>query len=130
LNYVREREPISRAEIARETDLQRSTISTIVDELTMVGLIEEVGEGESTGGRRPTMLRLRTAGAVGIGVAIDPTVTTMATSDLAGRVLEEKEFQTNQDPEKTMDLVLENIDRLMESGKSNRSNWRLYAWTS
>ena len=34
LNYVREREPISRAEIARETDLQRSTISAIVEALT------------------------------------------------------------------------------------------------
>ena len=51
LNYVREREPISRAEIARETDLQRSTISVIVDGLEMDGLIEEIGEGESTGAR-------------------------------------------------------------------------------
>jgi len=34
INYVREREPISRAEIARETELQRSTISVIVDGLT------------------------------------------------------------------------------------------------
>ena len=119
LNYVREREPISRAEIARVTDLQRSTVSTIVDELTMVGLIEEVGEGESTGGRRPTMLRLRTAGAVGIGVAINPTLTTMATTDLAGRVLLQEDFPTNQDPEKTMGRVLESIERLLEqSGKS------------
>ena len=31
LNYLREREPISRAEIARETARQRSTISTIVE---------------------------------------------------------------------------------------------------
>src|SRR5438445_965353 len=69
LNYVREREPISRAEIARETALQRSTISTIVDSLQREGLVEEIGEGESTGGRRPTMLRLRTAGPIGIGVA-------------------------------------------------------------
>jgi hypothetical protein len=29
LNYVREREPISRAEIASETALQRSTVSTM-----------------------------------------------------------------------------------------------------
>ena len=54
LNYVREREPISRAEIARETDLQRSTISAIVEDLTREGLIEEVGEGElGRGGRAP-----------------------------------------------------------------------------
>jgi len=60
LNYIREREPISRAEIARETDLQRSTISAIVEALVTEGMVEEVGEGESTGGRRPTLLRLRT----------------------------------------------------------------------
>jgi predicted transcriptional regulator len=28
LNYIRDREPISRAEIARSTELQRSTVST------------------------------------------------------------------------------------------------------
>jgi N-acetylglucosamine repressor len=106
LNYVREREPISRAEIARETDLQRSTISAIVEALTAEGLVEEVGEGESTGGRRPTLLRLRTKEAIAIGVAITPTCTTVATSDLAGRIVEQKEFLTDPDPEKTLDDVV------------------------
>ena len=106
LNYVREREPISRAEIARETDLQRSTISAIVEALTAEGLVEEVGEGESTGGRRPTMLRLRTKEAIAIGVAITPTRTTVATSDLAGRIVEQKEFLTDPDPDKTLFEVI------------------------
>ena len=106
LNYVREREPISRAEIARETNLQRSTISAIVEALKMEGLVEEVGEGESTGGRRPTLLRLRTAGAIAIGVAITPTLTTLATSDLAGRVIEQEEFLTNPDPTRTLNRVI------------------------
>src|SRR3712207_8104638 len=51
LNYVRDRGPISRAEIARRTSLQRSTISEIVDTLLEEGLVEEVGAGASTGGR-------------------------------------------------------------------------------
>ena len=106
LNYVREREPISRAEIARETNLQRSTISAIVEALTAEGLIEEIGEGESTGGRRPTLLRLRTKGAMAIGVAITPTCTTVATSDLAGRIVEQSEFLTHQNPDKTMQDVI------------------------
>lgn len=105
LNYVREREPISRAEIARETALQRSTVSAIVDGLQSDGLVEEVGAGESTGGRRPTLLKLRTAGAMAIGVAITPTRTTIATSDLAGRVIEQEEFATNPDFELTMTRV-------------------------
>src|SRR5437762_8103196 len=91
LNYVREREPISRAEIARETALQRSTISAIVDVLQTEGLVEEIGEGESTGGRRPTLLRLRTAGAVTIGIAVNPALTTVTTIDLAGRLLSQEE---------------------------------------
>lgn len=104
LNYVREREPISRAEIARETALQRSTISAIVEDLTREGLIEEVGEGESTGGRRPTMLKLRAVGPIAVGVSITPTCTTIASSDLAGRVIDQQEFLT--DPDKTLSQVI------------------------
>lgn len=107
LNYVREREPISRAEIARKTNLQRSTISAIVDALKTGGLVEEIGEGQSTGGRRPTMLRLRTKGAIAIGVAITPTRTMVATSDLAGRVVERKEFQSDLDPNKTLEQAIQ-----------------------
>lgn len=105
LNYVREREPISRAEIARETELQRSTVSAIVEDLKTEGLVEEVGEGESTGGRRPTMLKLRAAEPIALGVSITPTCTTIAISDLAGRVLDQEEFLT--DPEKTIPRVIE-----------------------
>ena len=109
LNYVREREPISRAEIARETDLQRSTISVIVEALTAEGLVEEVGEGASTGGRRPTLLKLRTKGAMAIGVAITPTCTTVATSDLAGRIVEQTEFLTDPDLDKTLGDVIAQV---------------------
>ncbi|HEV7473069.1 MAG TPA: ROK family transcriptional regulator [Pyrinomonadaceae bacterium] len=119
LNYVREREPISRAEIARETDLQRSTISAIVEALTAEGLVEEVGEGESTGGRRPTLLRLRTKEAIAIGVAITPTCTTVATSDLAGRIVEQREFLTNPDPDQTLGEVMSLIRELSASNKGS-----------
>jgi len=107
LNYVREREPISRAEIARETDLQRSTISAIVEDLTREGLVEEVGEGESTGGRRPTLLQLRAVGPIAVGVSVTPTLTTIATSDLAGRVIDRQEFLT--DPDKTLNQVISSV---------------------
>jgi predicted NBD/HSP70 family sugar kinase len=106
LNYVRERGPISRAEIAQETALQRSTVSLIVDELKSGGLIEEVS-GESTGGRPPTLLSLRTADAVAIGVDLGTRRTIVATSDLAGRVLEQEEFPTDPDARKTISHIIE-----------------------
>jgi predicted NBD/HSP70 family sugar kinase len=109
LNYVREREPISRATIARETALQRSTISEIVEVLTGEGLVEEIGEGKSTGGRRPTLLRLRTVGAIAIGVNITPTHTTIASSDLAGVIVQQESFPTDPIPERTVSRVIETI---------------------
>lgn len=115
LNYVREREPISRAEIARETALQRSTVSAIVDELQTDGLIEEVGEGQSTGGRPPTLLRLRSAGAIAIGVAVTPTTTSLATSDLAGRIVQQDKFSTDADYQVTFDRIVKSIEGILKN---------------
>jgi len=112
LNYIRERGPISRAEIAHETALQRSTVSLIVEELRMEGLIEEVS-GESTGGRPPILLSLRTADAVAIGVDLGTTRTIIATSDLAGRVLEQEQFETNPDAEKTTKEIIDRARRFI-----------------
>ncbi len=114
LNYVRDREPISRAEIARETALQRSTISTIVEDLKSEGLIEEIGEGESTGGRRPTLLRLRASGGMAIGVDVTPTCTTIAACDLAGRLLERAEFPRCAAPEQLTALIVESVRRFAQ----------------
>src|SRR5438046_6280210 len=119
LNYVREREPISRAEIARETELQRSTVSEIVDSLSAEGLIEEIGEGESTGGRRPTLLRLRTVGPIAIGVAIPPTRTTVATSDLAGRIIAQEGSFTDPDPDRTLDNVIDCVRHFSDKNKDS-----------
>jgi predicted NBD/HSP70 family sugar kinase len=106
LNYVRERGPISRAEIAHETALQRSTISLIVEELRVEGLIEELS-GESTGGRPPILLSLRTADAVAIGVDVGTNRTLVATSDLAGRVLQQEQFETSPDSAETTRNIIE-----------------------
>ena len=116
LNYVRERGPISRAEIASETALQRSTISLIVDELKVGGLLEEV-YGESTGGRPPILLSLRTANAVAIGVDLGTRRTIVATSDLAGRVLEQEEFPTDADAGKTISEIINRARRLIRKNQ-------------
>jgi N-acetylglucosamine repressor len=112
LNYVRELGPISRADIARETALQRSTISLIVDELRVDGLVEEVS-GESTGGRPPSLLSLHTADAVAIGVDLGTVKTVIACSDLAGRVLEQEEFPTDADVKKTLSNIIQCAQRLI-----------------
>ncbi|MCM3901496.1 MAG: ROK family transcriptional regulator [Pyrinomonadaceae bacterium] len=112
LNYVRERGPISRSEIAHETELQRSTVSLIVDELKASGLIDE-GSGESTGGRPPILLSLRTTDAVAIGVDLGTARTIVAASDLAGRLQEQEMFPTNPDADKTIQEIIASVQKLL-----------------
>jgi predicted NBD/HSP70 family sugar kinase len=114
LNYVRERAPISRAEISHETELQRSTVSLIVEELKDRGLVAEI-EGESTGGRPPLLLQLRAAGPIAVGVDVSTEQTVVATSDLAGRVLTQKSFPTDPSAEKTLKKVVDCINRLVRA---------------
>lgn len=120
LNYVRDRAPISRAEIARETALQRSTVSAIVDALQELGLIEEIGMGDSTGGRKPTLLKLKTGSPCAIGIDLTPRETTIAVADLEGKVLELEKFTTSQDIEFMNRQILERVARIAEKYKDER----------
>jgi predicted NBD/HSP70 family sugar kinase len=113
LNYVREKAPISRAEIAQETALQRSTVSLIVDDLKARGLIDEI-EGESTGGRPPILLRLRAAGPIAIGIDVATQTTVVATSDLAGRVLMQEDFPTDPDNRIVLGRIIECAERFIK----------------
>ncbi|HEX8229471.1 MAG TPA: ROK family transcriptional regulator [Chloroflexia bacterium] len=47
---------ISRADVARLTHLTRTTVSDLVTDLQEKGLVEEVGMGQSLGGRSPVLL--------------------------------------------------------------------------
>ena len=56
LETIRKESPVSRAEIATHTGLNKGTVSSLVNELLEAELIIESGPGESSGGRRPVML--------------------------------------------------------------------------
>jgi len=117
LNYVRERGPISRSEIAHETALQRSTVSLIVDELKANGLIDE-GSGESTGGRPPILLSLRSTHAVAIGVDLGTSRTIVAASDLTGRLQDQEIFPTNPDATETIQEIITSVNKLLRKYSS------------
>jgi predicted NBD/HSP70 family sugar kinase len=92
--------------------LQRSTVSLIVEELKGIGLIEEI-EGESSGGRPPQLLSLRTAHPVAVGVDLGKKRTIVAASDLAGRILEREEFSTDPDFEKAIERIVKSVKYLV-----------------
>jgi predicted NBD/HSP70 family sugar kinase len=68
LSTIYERGQISRADVARETALSRTTVSEVVAELMSQTLVEEVGYGSSNGGKSPILLRIRGKARSLIGV--------------------------------------------------------------
>ena len=87
LRLIWEKQRISRAEIAREAGLSRSTVSEIVGEILPMGLVAEVGEGPSRGGRRPIVIEFQDDSCVILGVEMGGTHVAVALTDLRGRVL-------------------------------------------
>jgi len=120
----RERE-ISRAEIARRTELARSTVSEIVVELLRTGLVAEMGTKESSGGRRPIVLQFQDEACGILGVDMGGAHVAVALTDLRGNVLvwEERRHPVRADPDGARALILELCDACI--AKWRRSPRRL-----
>ncbi len=99
----------TRSDLARVTGLARSTISQRVDQLIESRLVSETESGESTGGRPPRQLRLRTADNLVAGVDLGATHCRIALLDISGRTLAacEDHLLIAEGPE----AVLAHVDR-------------------
>ena len=77
LNLIREKQPISRAELARLMGMRPGAVSLIVNDLLEAGLLFEGSKGESKGGRRPTQLYIETRRRCAIAVDINASHTSI-----------------------------------------------------
>jgi len=96
LNLIRRRQPISRADLARVSGLQRSTVSLIIEQLIREKWVIPGPLGRLPRGRRPTFLQLNDRRAI-VVVDLRPTITTFAISDPNGRFLAQQEVPTPAD---------------------------------
>ncbi len=111
LNLIRTRQPISRADLARISGLQRSTISLIVEELIEENWVLEGPTGRLPRGRRPTFLRLNEDRVI-IGVDLRPVQTTVALADVNGRFSSQEVMETPADPVRGVDELVTRIQRI------------------
>jgi predicted NBD/HSP70 family sugar kinase len=119
LNLIRTRQPISRADLARLSGLQRSTISLIVEELVDERWVLQGPTGRLPRGRRPTFLRL-SENRVIIGVDIRPTQSTVALSDVNGKFMSQELLTTPADPKAAIEALSEQILKVSQSCKGKK----------
>lgn len=85
LRLLRSSSPCSKADLVRGSGLSATTVSTAVAQLTSLGLAEEVGEGESSGGRPPGLLRFNATHGLVAAADIGGTRLRMMLADLNGK---------------------------------------------
>src|SRR5579862_1204200 len=116
LNLIRTRQPLSRADLARVSGLQRSTVSLIVEELIDDHWVLEGPTGRLPRGRHPTFLRLNDERVI-ISVDVRPTQTTIALADINGKFTSREVMDTPPDPKAAIQLMIQRIQLVIRACK-------------
>jgi N-acetylglucosamine repressor len=114
LRTIFENESISRAEVARVTRLTRTTVSEVVNNLLKEGLVEEIGKGESMGGKTPILLSIVPDSRYMIGLNLAQDKFVGAIVNLRGEIKEMLEVSVfDDDGQKALDTVYQIISQLI-----------------
>jgi predicted NBD/HSP70 family sugar kinase len=114
LQLIRVQQPISRADLARLSGLQRSTVSQIIEQLIDERWIREGATAKLPRGRRPTMLLLNDDLVV-LAADIHPRQVTVAVIDLSGRLLSRVMLPLSSHPEKSIQSIIDCMKRMRDS---------------
>ncbi len=111
LEFIRVNQPLSRADLARLSGLQRSTVSLICEQLIAEGWVVEGATTRLPRGRHPTMLMLNEQIAL-LVADIHPTEATLAVVDLNGRFLTRSSVPMLADGRASVERIGDEMDRL------------------
>ena len=100
---------MSRAALSRRTGLSRASISAIINEYIEMGLVSELGQGESNGGRPPVMLCFEENAYLLAGLDMGASHISLCLTNLRGEVKEwiSRDCRTREKPLETIGLSLD-----------------------
>lgn len=91
LKLLRETGSCSRADLVRASGLSAPTVTNVVKDLLAANLVEPLGEGESSGGRPPDMIRFKAERGCMLAVEITAVRILYLLADLNGEELDSHE---------------------------------------
>src|SRR6266498_5179661 len=113
LNLIRGHQPISRADLARHSGLQRSTVSVIAEQLIEERWVTEGANGRTPRGRRPRFLHLNKERVGIIGINVRPAMTTISLADLDAHFVAQESLPTAQNPEQFVEELTPRLRNLI-----------------
>jgi predicted NBD/HSP70 family sugar kinase len=124
LRYLRERGACSRADLVRATGLSAPTVTNVVRVLLAEKIVETLGEGESSGGRPPDMLRFRAERGCLLAVEVTARDISFLLTDLNGKEVEARKISLSQrrtTPDAICGYIREETNALLRSQKKARA---------
>lgn len=112
LDTIRHHFPISRADISVKTGLNKTTVSSLVNELIESHFVTEIGLGESSGGRKPMMLLFNQRAGYALGVDLGVNYMLAMVTDLGGTVVKEKKIEMT---DLSVETVTEKLKKCIHS---------------
>jgi glucokinase len=123
LKLLREAHSCSRADLVRASGLSAPTITNVVKDLLAANLIEPLGEGESSGGRPPDMIRFKAERGCVIAVEITATQLSFLLADLDGTQLDTQETSLadkKTTPDAICSYIHQEVRHLLRKQKKTR----------
>lgn len=122
LQLIRREGRISRADIAKQTQLSRSTVSSIIADLIEDRLVTETGIGTSKGGRRPIILEFNYQANYILGLDVSRNSITAVITDLNARICARQHipFNVNDGPAVGMPTIKHLINTMLKEAPVGR----------
>ena len=113
LEILREKGPMTRAQLSKEIGIVRSTVSEITNEMVELKILIEGKKIKGNLGKRPILLSYNEDFYYFISVAITKPSTILAVCNLNGEIIKEKvlNFKNDAAAKEILDLVFQAIDK-------------------
>jgi len=115
LNLIRKHQPLSRADLARHSGLQRSTVSAITEQLIADRWVTEGALADLPRGRKPTFLHLNADRTGIVGITVRPSATALALARLDTSFIAQTSIPTEGSASQFIARLTEQVVNLIES---------------
>lgn len=129
VEVIRKHGQMSRAELAKKLKLSAPSVSSNIEQLLKQGILREVGEGDSIGGRRPILLEFNKDYGYIAGIDLSSEDMRIALGDLQGNILEIKHIFLPEEKigERILSQIIECLNTILDNQNIEKGNLKVIA---